>query len=723
MEDIQLTELLGKMTLDEKIEQMTQVTAAFINNEYSGGAVTGPFAEMDIAKVKTSGSGSVLGEAGAAKLNRMQKNYIDNHRLQIPLLFMADIIHGYKTIFPVPLAIGCSWDIEAAEYSAKIAAQEAAASGLHVTFSPMVDLVRDPRWGRVMESTGEDRLLNSLFAEAFVKGYQGKDLKNTDTLAACVKHFAAYGAPEGGRDYNTVDVSERELYEQYLPAYKAAIDAGANLVMTAFNTVDGIPATSNRPLLRGKLREGMKFNGVLISDWGAVQEAIPHGVAENKREAAKKSALAGVDIEMMTPCYLNHLKELVEEGEVEEDLLDESVLRILQLKNKLGLFENPYRGADEETERIALLTETHRERARELAADSCVLLKNKNDVLPLTKSAKVALIGPFAESKDLMGAWSIYGEEKDVVSLAEGMTSVSSSLLTAMGSGIHSTNDYLLEEARQKAEEADVIVLALGEHSEMSGEAGSRSQITLPQAQLRLAEAVRSFGKPIITVLFNGRPLDVSQLLMVSDAVLEAWFPGSEGGHAVSDLLYGKRNPSGRLTMSFPYNAGQIPVYYNHYNTGRPKKSGTTEDRFLSQYLDVPNEPQFPFGFGLSYTSFTYGSMSLSRDTFSQEEPLEVTVDITNSGSCWGREVVQLYTQDVTGEVVRPVNELKDFRLVKLNPGETETVRFHVDTSMLGYYHSDLSWDWDPGAVRIRVGRNSEDTQEKTVTLTKISKG
>ncbi|TVP87403.1 MAG: beta-glucosidase [Alkalicoccus sp.] len=723
MEEVQLTELTGKMTLDEKIEQMTQVTAAFINKEYSEGAVTGPFAGMDIAKVDASGAGSVLGEAGAAKLNKLQKTYMDNHRLQIPLLFMADIIHGYKTIFPVPLAIGCSWDTEAAESSARIAAREAAASGLHVTFSPMVDLVRDPRWGRVMESTGEDRLLNSLFAEAFVRGYQGENLKETDTLAACVKHFAAYGAPEGGRDYNTVDVSERELYEHYLPAYQAAVDAGANLVMTAFNTIDGIPATSNQPLLRGKLREEMNFNGVVISDWGAVQEAIPHGVAENKREAAKKSALAGVDIEMMTPCYLNHLKELISTGELSEGLLDEAVLRILQLKNKLGLFEDPYRGGDEEKERITLLHDTHKKKARELAADSCVLLKNKNEVLPLKKSTRAVLIGPFASSKDLMGAWSIYGEEKDVVSLTEGMTSLSSSVVTTEGSGIHSTNEALLEEARNKAEKADVVVLALGEHSEMSGEAGSRSQITLPQAQIQLAETVASLGKPIITVLFNGRPLDLNQILNLSDAVLEAWFPGSEGGHAVSELLYGERNPAGRLTMSFPYNTGQIPVYYNHYSTGRPKKSGTLEDRFLSQYLDVPNEPMFPFGFGLSYTSFTYKNMTLSGHTFTEEEPMEVTVDITNSGSCRGREVVQLYTQDLTGEVVRPVNELKDFRLVMLDPGETETVHFLVDATMFAYYHSDLSWSWDPGTVRIRVGRNSEDTQEATVTLTKTSKG
>ncbi|SES29320.1 beta-glucosidase BglX [Salipaludibacillus aurantiacus] len=717
MNDTELKELVQKMTIEEKADQMSQVVSSFIHKDSGQDKITGPFASFEVAAENMSGSGSVLGAAGAVDLRSIQKAYLERNRLGIPLLFMADVIHGYKTVFPVPLALGCSWDLEAAEESAHIAAKEAAAAGLHVTFSPMVDLVRDPRWGRVVESTGEDPYLNGKFARAFVRGYQGEDLAgNTSKIAACVKHFAAYGAPEGGRDYNTVDMSERQLREYYLPAYKAALDEGAEMVMTAFNTVDGIPATSNKRLMRDLLRGELGFDGVLISDWGAVMEAIPHGVAADNREAALKSLKAGVDIEMMTPCYIQHLKNLVEENKVSEKLLDEAVLRILKLKNKLGLFENPYRGADKELEQKVILSEEHRQAARATAAKSCVLLKNE-DVLPLSTEQKVALIGPFAESRDLMGPWSIFGSEDDVVSVKTGIASKKGVRLTVeTGSHIKSVTPEQIEKAVKAAEQSDVIVLAVGEHSDMSGEAGSRTNIQLPHAQLKLVKELRKTGKPVVTLLFNGRPLDLHGVIEESDALLEVWYPGSEGGNAVADLLYGDRNPSGKLTMSFPHNVGQVPVYYNSFNTGRPKDELDPSDRYASKYLDAPNEAMFPFGFGLSYTSFDYSELHQSSDRLPGGESIDVSVEVTNSGATAGEETVQLYLRDLVGEVIRPVKELKGFRKIYLEPGETRKVVFEINEDDLKYHHSDLSYRADPGDFTVSVGPDSRNTEQLRFT-------
>ncbi|TMW72320.1 beta-glucosidase BglX [Alteribacter natronophilus] len=713
MNESKLHDLVRNMTLEEKAAQMSQVVSSFIDDKSGEGKITGPFAGMEVAKEDMSGSGSVLGASGADDLRALQKEYLGKSRLGIPLLFMADVIHGYKTVFPVPLALGCTWDPDAVEESAAIAAKESAAAGLHVTFSPMVDLVRDPRWGRVMETTGEDPYLNGVFARAFVRGYQGDNLENDESkLAACVKHFAAYGAPEGGRDYNTVDMSERQLREYYLPAYEAALDEGAEMVMTAFNTVEGIPATSNKWLMRDLLRKEMGFNGVLISDWGAVQEAIPHGVAADNREAALKAVTAGVDIEMMTPCYVQHLKTLVEEDVVAEELLDEAVLRILQLKNRLGLFENPYRGADSSLEEKLTLSEEHRKAARETAAKSCVLLKNEG-ALPLKKEQNVALIGPFAESTDLMGPWSIFGSEDDVVTIAAGIGEKLGTRPTVeKGSDIEVVSSQELEVAVEAAKQADVVVMALGEHSEMSGEAGSRTNIKLPEAQLKLAAELKKLGKPLVTVLFNGRPLDLHGVIEESDAVLEAWYPGTEGGHAVADLLFGDTNPSGKLTMSFPDNVGQVPVYYNSFNTGRPKDQIAPEDRFASKYLDAPNEPLFPFGFGLSYTTFTYSGLALSSEIMEENGTIWVSVDVTNTGTAAGEETVQLYVRDLVGEVVRPVKELKGFRKIHLEPGETKQVVFEVDEESLKYHHSDLTCTCDPGDFTLSVGPDSRNTDE-----------
>ncbi|WP_102264521.1 glycoside hydrolase family 3 N-terminal domain-containing protein [Mesobacillus jeotgali] len=722
MNSQKLTSLLKEMTLDEKIAQLLQLATPFFEGSKDEGQITGPLASMNISEENVRNTGSVLGASGGAKeAISIQKAHLKKNRLGIPLLFMADVIHGYKTIFPVPLAIGCSWDLDKAQQSAEIAAKESAAAGVHVTFSPMVDLVRDPRWGRVMESTGEDPFLNGEFAKSFVRGFQGQDLKNnTDSVAACVKHFAAYGAPEGGRDYNTVNMSERQLRESYLPAYKAALDEGCEMVMTAFNTVDGIPATGNVKLMRDLLREEWGFDGVLISDWGAVKEMIPHGVAEDEAEAAYKAIQAGVDIEMMTSCYVDHLKEQVEDGKVDEQLIDESVLRILTLKDKLGLFENPFRGADEELEEELIMSYEHRQAARELAVKSSVLLKNEG-VLPIKKEKKIALVGPFAQSGDILGPWSFLGSKEKAVQLYDGLLAKldSSLLFTAKGCDIETGSEEQFAEAVKVAKEADVIVLALGEASEMSGEAGCRANIGLPKVQLELAGKMKELGKPIVAVLFNGRPLDLHGIWDESDAILEAWYPGTEGGNAVADILFGDANPSAKLTMSFPYSVGQVPVYYNHFNTGRPQGAPDAQERYVSQYLDIPNEPLLPFGYGLSYTSFEYSDIKMSNTTLSASRPLKVSVTVENTGQLAGEEIVQLYVRDVAGEVVRPMKELKGFKKVSLEPGEKVTVEFEINEEQLRYHHADLSFKSDLGKFIAFVGPNSRDTLEMTFELVK----
>jgi len=718
----QLLSLLRQMTLDEKIAQLLQLATPFFEGTNDTGLITGPMASMGISEQEVRATGSVLGLSGAQQVIDVQEAYLQQNRLGIPLLVMSDIVHGFKTIFPVPLAIGCSWDMALAEKSAEIAAREAAVSGVHVTFAPMVDLVRDPRWGRVMESTGEDPYLNSLFARAFVRGFQGDNLtEETDRVAACVKHFAAYGAAEAGRDYNTVDLSERQLREYYLPAYKAALDEGCEMVMTAFNTIDGIPASGNRWLLRKLLREEWGFDGVLISDWGAVKELIPHGVAADEEEAAYKAIHAGVDIEMMTPCYVHHLAKLVETGAVDESLIDEAVMRILQLKHKLGLFDRPHRGADPEREKEIMFCEAHRSVSRELAEKSCVLLKNENNVLPLSQERSVALIGPFAKSGDILGAWSWQGAKEDAVTLYDGMVSImgNAHLSVAEGCGVEEpATEQQLSEAIEAARAADVIVLALGEHAGMSGEASCRADIRLPQAQLELIESLKPLNKPIVVVLFNGRPLDLHGVVDQVDAVLEAWFPGSEGGAAVANLLFGQAMPTGRLTMSFPYSVGQVPVYYNAYNTGRPHVP-SAPDHYVSKYLDIPNEPLFPFGFGLSYTTFAYGQPRISSDVMTEELPLTVTVQVTNTGELPGEEIVQLYIRDLAGDVVRPLKELKNFRSIMLQPGESAEVAFAITEEQLRYYHSDLTFTSDDGQFLAYVGSNSQDAAELRFRLTK----
>ena len=690
-----LKKLLSEMTLEEKIAQLMQLNGEFY---HTGEAeITGPMEALGINDDVVKNCGSVLGVTGANEVLRIQKEYLKNNRLGIPLIFMADVIHGYKTIFPIPLAIGCSWDMQLAEESAAVAAKEAAVSGTHVTFAPMVDLVRDPRWGRVLETTGEDAYLNSQFAKAFVRGFQGEDLTNDLTkVAACVKHFAAYGAPEGGRDYNTVDMSQRRLREEYLPAYKAALDVGCEMVMTAFNLVDGVPASGNKWLMRNLLRDEMNFNGVLISDWGAVKEAIPHGTAADEKEAAYNSITAGVDIEMMTTCYTSSLKDLIKEGAIDEALIDESVLRILELKEKLGLFDNPYRAASVNEAQKIILSADHRKSARKVAEASTVLLKNEGNLLPLNIADSVALKGPFADNGDILGAWAWKGDMEDSVTLMAGFKNKGAKL----------------------EDESDVVVLALGEPSSWSGEAKCRADIKLPENQIQMLADLKQAGKKVVVVLFNGRPLDLHGVLDVADAVLVAWYPGTEGGNALANTIVGDVNPSGKLSMTFPYSVGQVPVYYNHMNTGRPNISGAPNE-YVSKYLDIPNEPLVPFGFGLSYTTFSYEDLQLSVAEITPDETLAVSVKLTNTGKVAGQEVVQLYIRDLVAEVSRPLKELKAYEKVALEAGESKTITFEITEADLMYHHTDLSYSSDAGIFEIYVGTNSNEVLTGSFKLVK----
>ena len=706
MKDKQLITLIEQMTIKEKINQLLQLAAAFYSDKAE--EKTGPMTQMGLNQSTIDTAGTTLGISGAKEAIRVQKTYMENHRLHIPTLLMADIIHGFRTIFPIPLALGSTWDEQAIEEMAEISAKEAAVSGLHVTFSPMIDLVRDPRWGRVMESTGEDAYLNGKLAAAMIKGYQGTNLKeDTERIAACVKHFAAYGGALGGRDYNTVDMSERQLREQYLPGYQAGLAAGAKLVMTSFNTVDGIPATGNKWLFREILREEFGFNGVVISDWGAIQELIPHGVAKDKKQAAELAIKAGVDIEMMTTCYPEYLEELINEGTISEELIDEAVLRILQLKNDLGLFENPYRGADEAKEKALVLSQTHREKAKEIARKSIVLLKNEA-ILPFRSQEKVAIVGPGADSQDILGAWSWQGQKQEAVSLITGAQALETNLL--IGKEVFDYFDpteQAVTEAIGLAKKADKVVVALGETDWMSGEAASRSDIRLPEKQLEFFEQLAEVNPNVVVTIYSGRPLDLNGISQAK-AIVQAWMPGTEGGNALAEILWGYYNPSARLSMSFPETVGQVPVFYNSDSTGRPYDSAPNE-KYVSKYLDVGNDPKYPFGFGLSYTQFAYSDLQIEQTWFDAQTPLKISVSVKNVGSMPGEETVQLYIRDLIGEVVRPVKELKDFKKIWLEPNEEKLVRFELTEAMVRYVNSDQKCRSEGGKFTIMVGGNSRD--------------
>ena len=737
MTEQKLTELLRDMSLEEKVNQMSQVTGGFFNGEI---VVTGPMADKGFTEDNVNLAGSVIGSMGAETLKSIQKNYMEKHPHHIPLLFMLDVINGYKTVFPIPLAQGASFEPELSEQCASVAAKEASVSGLHVTFAPMTDLVRDARWGRVMESTGEDPYLNSLFCAAMVRGFQGNSLKDNYAIAACVKHFAGYGAPTAGREYNTVELSEHTFREFYLPSYQAGIDAGAALVMTSFNTVNGIPATGNKKLMRDILREQMKFDGVLISDWAAIEEIIYHGYCADREEAAARAVEAGVDIDMMTGIYSENLCQMVRDGKIREELIDEACLRILRLKNNLGLFENPYKDADQKKEKEYILCEEHRNLAREAAKKSFVLLKNEEHILPLEQQKKIAFIGPYVDNRNLLGAWSFIADAKDVMTLHEAVQEqyVSENSTFCQGSPMLGADvclegfgeqqqqsytkeqeEHMLQEAVQAAEEADIVVLAIGEDRLQSGEATSNANIRIPEVQEALLDRIAEVNQNIVVVLFSGRPLDIREINKKTKAILQVWLPGTEGARAIADTLFGKYNPSGKLPMSFPYCVGQVPVHYNEYSTGRPHVEGKDKDRFRSKYLDIPNEPLYPFGYGLSYTTFEVSDIHLDRTWMDTSGQIEAEVTVKNTGNCTGTETLQLYIHDIAASVVRPVRELKDFKKVTLRPGEEKKVVFTITEQQLLFLTENGIYESEAGEFEIFIGKDSLTDNKASFVLKK----
>lgn len=717
-----ITELMKKMTIDEKLAQLSLLTPT---------ARTGPFATKKYAeKLKDGSGGNVYSLAGTPADIKSKLELAENTRLKIPMLSGLDIIHGFRTIFPIPLGLSCSWDTTLIQQTARVAAIEASAAGYNWTFSPMVDISRDPRWGRVMEGAGEDPYLGGKIAAAMIKGYQGNDLKNENSLLACVKHFAMYGAVEAGRDYNTTDMSRLTMYQDYLPPYKAAIDAGVGTVMSSFNEVDGIPATANKWLLTDVLKKQWGFKGFVVTDYASIQELVPHGVAADYKQAAELVINAGTDMDMASESFVGFLKQSVQEGKVSTITIDNACRRVLEVKYKLGLFSNAYRNFDPDKASRVTLTNENRAVAKTAALKSMVLLENKNNTLPLNKNTKIALVGPFADDKSQMfSMWSPTGDENSVVTIFDGIKRIDANVSCALGTQI--TDDEfllnytgtsfdqveqqkLIKEAVDFAQKSDVVVAVLGETLGMSGEAHSRSNISIPNCQVELLKALKATGKPVVLLLTSGRPLTIENALPYADAVIEIWRLGTEAGNAVADVLFGNYNPSGKLTMTFPRSEGQIPIYYNHKNTGRPYDGGRKRN-FKSNYMDVSNEPLYPFGYGLSYTTFIYGDIQLS-DTLliGLKKTLKATVRLTNTGKYAGEETVQLYLNDPVASVTRPVKELKKFQKLFLQPGESRELTFVLSTEDLKFFNSDLKWDWESGKFNIYIGTNSQDVK-KTV--------
>ena len=702
-----LQKLLSEMTVEEKLAQMTQLVPQIITDKGEG-AVTGPMRNFGITRKVTSKIGTLLGGSGAEQLRFLQDFHMDEDPHKIPLLFMADIIHGYRTIYPVPLGLGATFDTELAEECCAMAAKEAVAGGLHVTFAPMVDLVRDARWGRCMETTGEDPYLNSKMSAAMVRGFQGKNLEK-DKIAACVKHFAAYGACDGGRDYDAVEMGDRSLREYYMPAYKAAVDEGVELVMTSFNTLNGIPSSANKYLVDDILRKEWGFDGIVISDFNAFYEMISHGICENEQECAKKALDATSDIEMMSTCYVKFGKELLEEGEITEKQLDDAVMRILKLKEKLGLFEDPYRGASVEDEKKIHLCKEHRELARIAAEKSAVLLKN-DGVLPLDKNIKkIAVIGPAADH-GMIGGWFCCGTVAEAVSALDGIKSVAENaeVKLAFGSTFdpnekpESVADRIAE-AKKLAEEADAVVLCIGEEMDMSGESHTRARISISDAQAELVKEVCSVNKNTVTVIYCGRPLALEKINDISPATVIFWHPGTEGGTALANLLFGNVNFQGKLPMTFPYE-GQAPYYYNHLPTGRPNGNGG----YCLRYLDTPYEPVYPFGYGISYTTFDISPVTLSSTEMTEDGQITASVTVKNTGNVSGIETVQLYIRDVCASVSRPVKEMKGYQKVSLAPGEEKTVTFNITADALKFHTFSGEFKAEKGKFRVFVSNRSD---------------
>lgn len=696
--------LLKKMTLQEKLGQMNQI---YWNKDAEDEIKSFP------ERVRRGEIGSFLGTAiPLAERNGLQRIAVEQSRRGIPLIFGMDVIHGYRTIFPIPLAISCSWEPSLVEKAASIGALEARSMGIDWTFAPMVDIARDPRWGRIAEGFGEDPYLASVFSAACVRGFQGSELASVRSLVACLKHYVGYGAAEGGRDYNTCEISERTLREVYLVPFKAGVEAGAATVMSAFNEISGIPASANRHTLTEILRGEWKFDGFVISDWGSIGELAVHGTAKDGAEAAAQAVNAGVDMDMMSKVYVSKLSQLVEEGKVSEEVVDEAVRRILRIKFRAGLFDRPY--IDANMAKSNILTEENLKTAREVARRSMVLLKNEGSLLPLKKDTEsLAVIGPLADSqKDLLGTWSAVGRPEDVVSVLAGIrdkVSSDSRLLYAKGCDVSGSSVDGFAEAVRAAREADIVIMVIGESEAMSGEAHCRAELGLPGIQRRLVETVHAVGKPVVVVLLCGRPMSISWLAENVPAIFVAWHPGVQGGSAVADCLFGDYNPSGKLTTSFSRSVGQIPIYYNHKNTGRPPKADV---RWTSKYIDMPWTPLFAFGYGLSYTTFEYSNLEVRPSKISAGQSVTVTADIKNSGNRAGEEVAELYIRDLVSSVTRPIRELKGFQKVRLEPGQTKTVSFTLGPEQLAFYDANMKWVVEPGQFKVWIGPNCAEGLE-----------
>ncbi|WP_252206070.1 glycoside hydrolase family 3 N-terminal domain-containing protein [Barnesiella intestinihominis] len=705
--------VLRLMTLSEKIGQMNQVSS----KEDPTGQLTECSNEEEL--IRSGQVGSMLNVVGVERTRHLQEIAVNDTRLHIPLIFALDVVHGYKTISPVPLAESCSWDMDLIEKSARVAAEEATASGIQWTFAPMVDIARDPRWGRVMEGSGEDPYLGSAIAKARVRGFQGTDLSAYNTMAACAKHFVGYGAAEGGRDYNTVDISKQRLRELYLPPFSAAADAGVATFMNSFNEVMGVPATGSTYLVRDILKGEWNFPGVVVSDWGSVAELIPHGVAEDKCDAAQLAVTAGCDMDMEGYCYVSSLEKLVLEGVVSESLIDDAVRRILRLKFDLGLFDDPYRYCDAEREKAEILSAEHRKVVREMACKSIVLLENREGILPLDNRCKnIGIVGPLADNPDdMLGSWCARGDGKDAIGILQGIKQAVGKgvrIRYAKGCEIEGDDRSGFSEAVQVAENSDVVIVCVGENRFMSGEAASRTRLTLPGVQRELLKAIKETGKPIVLLLSNGRPLVLDWEKENIGTIVECWQLGSEAGNAIADVLFGKYNPSGKLTMSFPYNEGQIPVYYNAKSTGRPYVPNV---RYVTRYLDCPNVSLYSFGYGLSYTRFEYGELKLDKDTMFPGEKLRIDVSVANVGNYDGEETVQLYIRDVCSKITRPEKELKGFKKVFLKKGERTDISFELSLADLEYVLADGSRESDPGLFEVFVGGNPDDVKKAEFIL------
>lgn len=717
--DEEVSELLSKMTLEEKMGQLVQYSGF----EYATGPQNSNSANV-LNEIKQGKVGSMLNVAGAQETRKFQELALKS-RLRIPLLFGQDVIHGYRTTFPVNLGQAASWDLKLIEKSERIAATEASAYGIHWTFAPMVDIARDPRWGRVMEGSGEDTYLGTQIGLARIRGFQGKGLGNLDAIMACAKHFAAYGAAVGGRDYNSVDMSLRQLNETYLPPFKAAAEAGVATFMNSFNDINGIPATANKYILRDLLKGKWNYKGFVVSDWGSIGEMVPHGYAKDNKEAAERAINAGSDMDMESRAYMAELPNLVKEGKVDPKLIDDAAKRILVKKFEMGLFDDPYRFSDEKRQKEQLNNQENRKFGREFGSKSIVLLKNQNNILPLSKSTKtVALIGPFGkETSANHGFWSIAFKDDNqrIVTQFDGIKNQldkNSTLLYAKGANVDDQDRSMFAEAVETAKKADVVIMTLGEGHAMSGEAKSRSNIHFSGVQEDLLKEIAKTGKPIVLMINAGRPLVFDWAADNIPAIMYTWWLGTEAGNSIADVLFGTVNPGGKLPMTFPRTEGQIPVYYNHYNTGRPAKNNTDRN-YVSAYIDLDNDPKFPFGYGLSYTQFKYSDMNLSSTSLKGNQTLSINVNVTNSGNYDGEEVVQFYIRDLFGKVVRPVKELKGFQKVFIKKGETKAINFTLSPENLKFYDDQLNYDWEGGDFDIMIGTDSQNVQTKRINWSK----